>query len=143
MKKPNVLIFFLLVTLGCSSDDTPLEQPDQSKVPKEQVEDIDSATSDTDSDAGSGSDSDSDSNQDNSSGNDTDQSNGPDFDSNTNTVLLTQRGYSYPNGVETEVEYTERVAAPLGILIPINSETLLGPNWLYLISRTKTSLQRH
>ncbi|MDO7628232.1 MAG: hypothetical protein MUQ46_03005 [Flavobacteriaceae bacterium] len=110
MKKLLVFIFPFLVALGCSSDDTPLEQPDQSKAPNEKLEDTDSATSDTDSDAESGSDSDSDSSQDNSSDNDTDQSNGPDFDSSTNTVLLTQRGYSYPNGVETEVEYTERVA---------------------------------
>lgn len=98
MKKPLISIVFILVALGCSSDDTPLEQPDQSIAPKEQLEDTDSATSDTDSDADSGSDSDS------------DQSNGPDFDSSTNTVLLTQRAYAYPNGVETEVEYTERVA---------------------------------
>ena len=98
MKKFLVFIFPFLIALGCSSDDTPLEQPDQSIAPKEQLEDTDSATSDTDSDADSGSDSDS------------DQSNGPDFDSSTNTVLLTQRAYAYPNGVETEVEYTERVA---------------------------------
>ena len=80
MKKFLVFIFPFLIALGCSSDDTPLEQPDQSKAPNEQLEDTDSATSDTDSDAESGSDSDSDSSQDNSSDNDTDQSNGPDFD---------------------------------------------------------------
>ena len=102
MKKFLVFIFPFLIALGCSSDDTPLEQPDQSKAPNEQLEDTDSATSDTDSD--------SDSSQDNSSDNDTDQSNGPDFDSSTNTVLLTQTAYYYPNGVETDVEYTERVA---------------------------------
>ena len=102
MKKFLVFIFPFLIALGCSSDDTPLEQPDQSKAPNEQLEDTDSATSDTDSD--------SDSSQDNSSDNDTDQSNGPDFDSSTNTVLLTLTAYYYPNGVETEVEYTERVA---------------------------------
>ena len=79
MKKPLISIVFILVALGCSSDDTPLEQPDQSIAPKEQLEDTDSATSDTDSDADSGSDSDSDSSQDNSSDNDdSDQSNGPD-----------------------------------------------------------------
>ncbi|MFY9444519.1 MAG: hypothetical protein WAP16_00545, partial [Flavobacteriaceae bacterium] len=79
MKKFLVFIFPFLIALGCSSDDTPLEQPDQSKAPNEKLED-------------------------------TDQSNGPDFDSSTNTVLLTQTAYYYPNGVETEVEYPERVA---------------------------------
>jgi hypothetical protein len=130
MKKSLVFIFPFLIALGCSSDDTPLEQPDQSKAPNEQLEDTDSATSGTDSNAESGSDSDSDSSQDNSSDNDTDQSNGPDFDSSTNTVLLTQTAYYYPNGVETEVEYTERVAV---VPLPGSSHKVYEANGVFYI----------
>ena len=67
---------------------------------------------------------------DNSSDNDTDQSNGPDFDSSTNTVLLTQTAYNYPNGVETEVEYTERVAV---VPLPGSSHKVYEANGLFYI----------